>query len=87
MPSAMVSNSPAFLPPVAVSLAPLHKNTIELVPTVPTEKKKGGRPTKAEKLKAKRLEASEGIAELLEDKPTKKDVLRYFEARIEELRA
>jgi hypothetical protein len=84
----MVSNSPAFLPPVAVSLAPpLHKNTIELVPTVPTEKKKGGRPTKAEKLKAKRLEASEGIAELLEDKPTKKDVLRYFENRIEELRA
>jgi hypothetical protein len=82
----MVSNSPAFLPPVAVSLAP-PRNTIELVPTVPTEKKKGGRPTKADKLKAKRLEASEGIAELLEGKPTKKDVLRYFENRIEELRA
>jgi hypothetical protein len=82
----MVSNAPAFLPPVAVSLAP-PKNTVILEPTVPTEKKKGGRPTKAEKLKAKRLEASEGIAELLEDKPTKKDVFRYFESRIEELRS
>jgi hypothetical protein len=74
------------LPPVAVSLAPPHKNVIEHLPPAHEEKKKGGRPTKAEKLKAKRLEASEAIAELLEDKPTKKDVFRYFEARIGELR-
>jgi hypothetical protein len=85
-PLAMTTNSPAFLPPVAVSSMPI-KNTVELVPTAPTEKKKGGRPTKADKLKAKRLEASEAIAELLEDKPTKKDVYRYFETRMEELRS
>jgi hypothetical protein len=81
----MVSNSPAFLPPVAVSLAP-PRNVIEHIPAEP-EKKKGGRPTKAEKLKARQREASEAIAALLEDKPTKKDIYKYFEARIEELRS
>jgi hypothetical protein len=81
----MVSLSPAFLPPIAVSSMPV-RNTVEMHPTVPTEKKKGGRPTKADKLKAKRMEASEAIAELLDSKPTKKDVYRYFETRIEELR-
>ena len=82
-PSAMVSNSPAFLPPVAVSHAP-PRNIIEHLPV--EEKKKGGRPTKAEKLKARQREANEVIAALVEDKPSKKDVFRYFEARIEELR-
>jgi hypothetical protein len=84
-PSAMVSHSPAFLPPVAVSSQP-PRNTVELTPTAPTEKKKGGRPTKADKLKEARKHASDAIAELLEDKPTKKDIYRYFETRIEELR-
>jgi hypothetical protein len=81
----MVSQSPAFLPPIAVSSQP-PRNTVETPPTVPTEKKKGGRPTKADKLKEARKHASEGIAELVESKPSKKDVYRYFEARIEELR-
>jgi hypothetical protein len=82
----MVSNSPAFLPPTTVSSHP-PKNTVELPPTAPTEKKKGGRPTKADKLKEARQHASEAIATLLEDKPTKKDIYRYFESRIEELRS
>ena len=84
-PSAMVSHSPAFLPPIAVSSQP-PRNTVEPTPTVPTEKKKGGRPTKADKLKEARRHASDAIAELVENKPTKKDVYRYFESRIEELR-
>ena len=83
-PLSMVSRSPAFLPPVSVSSYP-PRNTVELPPAEP-EKKKGGRPTKADKLKEARKHASDAIAELLEDKPTKKDIYRYFETRIEELR-
>jgi hypothetical protein len=83
----MVSLSPAFLPPIAVSSMPV-RNTVEMLPAAHSKtEKKGGRPTKADKLKAKRMEASEAIAALLEDKPTKKDVYRYFETRIEELRS
>ena len=59
---------------------------MELPPAEP-EKKKGGRPTKADKLKEARQHASEAIAELVENKPTKKDVYRYFESRMEELRS
>ena len=88
LPPAVPSNSQAFLPPVAPSASAVDPNkTSHLTPTVPTEKKKGGRPSKADKLKAARASASESIAELLESEPSKKDVIKYFEERIESLRS
>jgi hypothetical protein len=88
LPPAVPSNYQAFLPPVAPSsMPPDPKKTSMLTPTVPTEKKKGGRPSKADKLKAARASASETIAALVESEPTKKNVYDYFEQRIEELRS
>lgn len=47
--------------------------------------KRKGRITKAEKMREKRSKASENIRELLESDPSKADIYKYFEARIEEL--
>ena len=77
LPPAVPSNMPAFSPPSAAVLEP----------TVPSEKKKGGRPSKADKLKAAKASATEAIVELVESEPTKKDIFKYFENRIAELRS
>ncbi len=77
LPPAVPSNMPAFSPPSAPVLEP----------TVPSEKKKGGRPSKADKLKAAKASATEAIVELVETEPTKKDIYNYFENRIAELRS
>lgn len=80
LPPAVPSNMPALMPTAAAA-----KNSV-LEPTVPSEKKKGGRPSKADKLKAAKASASEAIVELIETEPTKKDIYNYFENRIAELR-
>ena len=65
------------------------KNTVIYSAVHPTTteppKKKTGRPSKADKMKERRLRASEAIRDLVSDDPTKEDVRKYFERRIAEL--
>jgi len=53
--------------------------------TTEPPKKKTGRPSKADKMKERKLKASEAIRDLVSDDPTKEDVRKYLERRIEEL--
>jgi hypothetical protein len=61
------------------------KNQIVMTPAKTPEVKKG-RMTKAETLKAEKAAIMGSLAAFAESKPTKKDVKKYFEARLSELR-
>ena len=73
---------PSILAKNTIVYSAVHPTTTE----PPKEKKKTGRPSKAEKMKEKRLRASEAIRDLVSDDDlTKEDVRKYLERRIAEL--
>jgi hypothetical protein len=49
------------------------------------DKKKSGRPNKAEKLKEAKAKLSETLRDLLMKDPSKKDIRAFFESRVKEL--
>jgi len=67
---------------ITVPAGSAHKGT---VPVGSLEKKKPGRPSKADKLKERKAAASAAVAALIESNPSKKDVLEYLRARAAEL--
>ena len=85
----MTTAPPKAAAPTGV-LPSIHaKNTVIYSSVHPTSteppKKKTGRPSKAEKMKERKLKASEAIRDLVSDDPSKEDVRKYLENRIAEL--
>jgi len=88
-PIEMTTAPPKAVAPTGV-LPSIHaKNTVIYSAVHPTTTeptpKKTGRPSKADKMKERKLRASEAIRDLVSDDPTKEDVRKYLEKRIAEL--